>query len=412
MKTKPVVIIDSSVLIKNHKLSKGMGLWLKKLSSKNKIELHLPHIVKDEVLSSFELSYSKNTTQAFDTFYKLFKKNDISSDLENKLDEMNKQVEKVYTSKVQELKDFYMSDIFKIDDLHEKDAAKVLANYFKGGSCFSKLKNREDIPDAFIYETLSRFSKVKNVIFLCDDGKLGEVAKNDFNIEVYRSIEDFFESNELVKKIKIKIENEEVYEKESSTVTLLMTLDFYTSATEFGHISEMLTDKLFDESIGDDDSDEMTIVDVIEVPAEIKKWSVEYLGDGEGVVNFEVDVDVLVEHYVGIHELPSFKSKNDTSVESWNDHVFKIVEPATVKAFVESEFSIEYSELKKAANEDWRGIKLNRDLGSRLSHDYKIVEIEFVSFTARSDDNEDDELENDYSALCQACGKIVGSCNC
>jgi hypothetical protein len=170
----PVVVIDSSVLRKNPLLSNGAGVWLAKLAERNRIKLHLPIIVKNEVLTQFEKSYAENTTLAFEQFSKLVRKNDLDEGFVEILFSLEKKVDSVFKSKYENLLNFYSSTIFSIESIEKDDAVNVFNNYFQGKGSFSEPKCRKDIPDAFIYEVIRKLSLSGPVILLSEDNRLGK----------------------------------------------------------------------------------------------------------------------------------------------------------------------------------------------------------------------------------------------
>jgi hypothetical protein len=96
-------------------------------------------------------------------------------------------------------------------------------------------------------------------------------------------------------------------------------------------------------------------------------------------------------------------------VESVNEHIYEVTEPANIKVYMESKFKVDYELLKKAVKEGWSGKKLGRELGAEIEHELEIVTIDLISFPA-SDLREDLE-DDDFTKYCITCGEPVGSCD-
>jgi hypothetical protein len=407
----PVIILDSSVLKKNHLLSIGFGVWLVKLAEKKQIELHIPYVVKNEILTQFEKSYASNTTFAFDQFSKLIRKNDLDNAFLKKLDDIEKTVSSILKAKFEKLFNFYNSSIFKIDPIEEADAINAFQNYFQGKGAFSQVKNREDLPDAFIYEVVRRLSSDGPIIVLSDDSGLGNATARDFKAEVYKTFEDLFERNATLSDLKNKLEKESAFRKEAEIIKLAFDIDLYISAIESGSILDEVSEKLFHESLSEFD-EENYIISVTSVDLVTKEMPIEYLGDGEGRIDFELEVGIELQHFVHRGDMHDYEGLQSISIESVNDYVDEVTEPAVVKVSVESKFKVDSVLLAKAVKEEWTGKKLGRELGAKIKHDPEINDIEFVSFTARGKDHsEDGDDDEKYSSVCTTCGELVGTCD-
>ena len=72
--------------------------------------------------------------------------------------------------------------------------AHVLDDYFSGGGAYSKLKEREDIPDSIIHHTaLSLRDEIGPIICIVGDANLRKTLEKENDLDVYKSLDAFFE---------------------------------------------------------------------------------------------------------------------------------------------------------------------------------------------------------------------------
>jgi hypothetical protein len=73
-----------------------------------------------------------------------------------------------------------------------------MESYFRGGKPFSGKKNRNDIPDGFIYTVIEDIAKKEGFVHVVtDDGTLKKSANSLENSRVYSSIDNYIDENEL-----------------------------------------------------------------------------------------------------------------------------------------------------------------------------------------------------------------------
>ncbi len=84
-----------------------------------------------------------------------------------------------------------------VEDLDPNDTNEVFKLYFKGKPPFKDLKNRNDIPDAFIFRALSRVHQEDpRTIFVCGDGTLSDTAKS-IGCKTVSTINDLIQLEEI-----------------------------------------------------------------------------------------------------------------------------------------------------------------------------------------------------------------------
>lgn len=117
-----------------------------------------------------------------------------------------------------------------IHNIDPTDGENVMASYFSGSHPFSSIKNRSDIPDAFIWQCLSRLDiALDDFIFVSGDAHLrGKVSENLKNSRVFPSLKDLFKESEIHQLI-------EKWEKSSKRAYTEALIEMIESEVEIQH---------------------------------------------------------------------------------------------------------------------------------------------------------------------------------
>ncbi|ABX49689.1 hypothetical protein Sbal195_2521 [Shewanella baltica OS195] len=176
--------------------------------------------------------------------------------------------------------------------IHAEHGKIVMDSYFKGETPFSSIKNRTDIPDAFIYCSLNELLKSHDkVIFVSSDKKFTKAIQNE-NITCFESLSNLF--SEGPKQLDTRFFNSLSGDNKFFTLIRIYEDEIHRKLTqeiEFTDLEDVLGDEIIDLAVGEY-SDAST--DVIE----IKK-------------NFNE-----VKNISGLSFLVSFEAKLKRSVES------------------------------------------------------------------------------------------------
>lgn len=412
MTKKTHIIVDSTILRSNPFLETGEGPWLKKLSNDEHVIIHLSEIVMNEVITQLQESYKKTTTIALQEFSKKTKKNDLPTDFTNKLKDLEEDVNNIYNGKSQKLIDFYNSKTFMIELIIHEDTKNVFENYFSGSGNFRKIKDRSDIPDSFIFELVKRVCTKNQSIFISGDENLQKATECFPNLKVYGSIESMFENHAEMSRLKNLYKKNSTFQLEFQLLKDAIDIDFYLTALESDHLSEEIQDLIYGETAYQyidrkTPSEEYYIEDIDYVASPTHISDLSYLGGGEGSIQFETKSRVYVNHYVHIGDLHEYEGY---PYEFVNDHVYSVTIPALVTVTCESSFQLDYKVLQQATEEGWSGKELGRNLGSKIHHDFHIIDIELEHF-----DLEDRKVKNglvfdEHPLKCTVCNADLGTC--
>lgn len=100
-----------------------------------------------------------------------------------------------------------------------EDAKEVMRKYFAGELPYNSVKNRNDIPDAFIFLSLLKIKNIKDdIIFISSDKNLIKHASAE-NIECFEGLSEFLKSDKIIR-IYETIDNSPKKDKLRSIITL------------------------------------------------------------------------------------------------------------------------------------------------------------------------------------------------
>ena len=194
------IIIDSTEFKKDRGLNKSDISLIKDMGAEKLLTLHIPYFVYKECSSSSidilktELNSISSNLKSFDR--KGMGETDFSEAkrIEKSISKLLKNVE----NSNQELWDkFVLESGSIIYDFEEKDSIQVFDAYFNGGKPFKSLKNRNDIPDAFIYQTIKKLSEKNNIHLVSGDSNLTEKCAELKNVKISTTFKDLYNNAEF-----------------------------------------------------------------------------------------------------------------------------------------------------------------------------------------------------------------------
>lgn len=206
MSKKIKVIFDSSALESNkwRELSHDYK-YLVRLSMFNPIQLCASEIAINEYASKLQAQVVENlelfkksikilsnapALQSIPSINRIFTKT-IRANAFNDLNVNNEELS-ILANTTFELNRKHIITLYKLTELsiHPDDAKHVMNNYFNGGGNFTLVKNRNDIPDGFIYQnTLNQLNrKDEDVYFISKDNALSKALKKINHITVLTGV--------------------------------------------------------------------------------------------------------------------------------------------------------------------------------------------------------------------------------
>jgi len=222
-------------------------------------------------------------------------------------------------------KDSVMAEVLSLD---AEESRNALAAYFEGSAPLTTPKNREDIPDSFIYQQIVRLSRrSEQIAAISNDDKMYSALSQIENLTTFRTLPEFLGSDFASDLISTLEERE-----------LLRDLTSFLQANVSSLDSEIQTnggDEICGVGLPFDDPQSNPSEHTISsyhVPSEIT-FSFDDLtsyGDGEFSLPFTFEDDVLVTFFIDKHEYWAMEDAEVISVSPWNDYVFEAEESTRV----------------------------------------------------------------------------------
>lgn len=230
-----VLILDTSILVKHISLNSPEFDSIAELSRINAIKLKIPEIVDKEFLSHKNAELITHFDTVLASLKQLQKKSHLHSI------QIGLEIEKFQELKISALTEIenewmkYKSEKkISIIPFSINATNKVFRDYFKGNPPFKNIKNRNDIPDAFILHSILSLTNHNNLHFVCADRTLSSSVANN-NIKTYDCVADFLLLPEIKPKLKeledlSSVENELNIIKENNVLMKQYVLDYIKNA--------------------------------------------------------------------------------------------------------------------------------------------------------------------------------------
>jgi hypothetical protein len=350
------IIIDSTHLKRDVNLNKEDMLYLKALSQNGFVKIHFPWIIYKECTTAttdnLKTELTTTITKLKGLTRKGFPENEgkvfegISDALSAEVHKIEKLVNVVWGKYIKEAGAILHP--FKAE--HSK---LVFDNYFSAGKPFKTLKSRNDIPDAFIYETVNEIATENEIHFISEDGNLIENLNGEKNITVHKDFKSLYDSASFKP---IKEEYELIVKSESLKTELLSRKEeIIKSATKF--ITHIEPFEVTDLNVPSDNGD--ATINALDDPIiEIHEHEIKFI-DNEFYVPISIVADASLDYFIYKPDYWTLREDRKVHVEDWNKHYFwaedlvKINLKQTLTITAESidpdsDFEIEFGELEDA----------------------------------------------------------------
>lgn len=216
MKKHIHLVIDTNILLANPPNRENYKA-LQRLIKKNVVICYLHYIVKEEYRTQLESKYLESLNNIKKNLKMLTKYNNNKiKDMLHNIDTLKHNIDKQVNDYMKENIDNKLQA--KYLDIQLNDAHMVFERYFAGFSPFKKQKDRENIPDAFIFVSLLKMvNENKNVVFITRDKDFIKSIKqqnqnNKGKIETFESIDEFLRTKEIEEILVTKNSREKIKE--------------------------------------------------------------------------------------------------------------------------------------------------------------------------------------------------------
>lgn len=327
------VALDTNILHKAQNFSSTEIRKLISLVQSQVIRLYIPEVVLREFKSKKEAEYKKLVSEQEKSLSALSK---ISTSLNDSsvLSKMNSDFSSIKNSLLKSFEK-QIADFIKITNLQivkntPDDLNKMWDLYFAGELPFKNIKNRQDIPDCFIYIAIKTIPAPHTI---CNDNALKAALEKD-GLPTYESIDEFIVKNEKLLK---QLATYKKLQKESRKI-----INFLLN--EVGVIKKLMVKQLekrleyqtfTDEKIESDDN-EATIEgspSISENDIEIDEKSIDHDGHGFFSFDFKCEFQNPVDYYIfkADYYCKGAEEFEGVSIEDWNEDYFLAEEDMTIK---------------------------------------------------------------------------------
>lgn len=197
------LVIDSSIYRKDMSREKPGFSLLKRLARQELVRLHIPEVVKREVVSQIEdFHYTRlgKVTSALDKAPRFLLDEKETGLLDSAQDGVSELADKIpdrATDEFQNWVEEVRANVHSVSSVHGK---RVIQSYFSGAPPFAEAKSRKDFPDAFIFESLVDLcSGHEKIHFVVADTGLRNAADGLERVTVHDSIKHFVDTSGLKK---------------------------------------------------------------------------------------------------------------------------------------------------------------------------------------------------------------------
>lgn len=363
------LVIDSTALRNDPARKKAGFRAVKGLVKAEKLKLHIPYVVKQEFLTQQIEEYHAGLSQIATNISKFRKKN-LPDNAKNFLHETNQSL----INLDQQLAKFARSDfeewlIELAAQMHPIDAShgvKVIDAYFKGHPPFREKKRRDDIPDAFIWQTvLDIAQQYGEVIVVSSDKGIKDASDSAEKVTAFSSIDEFISSDvcqPLLREEQAKLTFQRF-------LSLVPEINQKIEATIRAQVVDALHGKTVKSEQIPDDNNEGTIFGIGRAEdIEIQTTEVGYYGEGLFVVPVEFSIDCLISYAIfkmDFWTLSEEKAKY-ISISELNDHYYDAEEDYSLS--VEASISLDFETVVFESNDstDEELAKLGEDVDIAL----------------------------------------------
>jgi hypothetical protein len=302
------------------------------------VQLHLPVWVKQEFVSQ-QVSDLNQRLESISTDSKaILRRSDdeglaaFAKSTQKKAHEHMQEVASLATAEFEA----WLSSTKSIEhEVAPTHGQRVTDAYFAGTPPFTKAKERQDLPDNFIWQTIvdqaKRYGKLH---VIANDGALYKAAENSTNMLAYKSLENFIQTPECQRALR-SLSDQAVAGNVDRASKLLRATSAKLTDMVVSNLPGVLDGKDVHSRRIPDDNNEGMIIAVGE-PEDITFDfdEVEYYGAGEVGLPFEASVECTLNYAIFIADYYTLSDDEQTriSISERNEHYFDAEEEYVVEA--------------------------------------------------------------------------------
>jgi hypothetical protein len=362
------ILVDSNILRQYPDFNNASLKTLHRLGNQGILKLHIPYIVKQEFLTKRKLEITFPFLETNKNLQTILRRDLTEEDkiiitkFSERLIEMKSKLEKELEIKFDRWVSAQKGEIQSIKTNHGQE---VMDAYFKGEVPFKKIKNRNDIPDAFIWQNILDLSKDHSTLcIISNDTKIyDECIKK--NLIPFKTLEEFIESALLAKEITPDILFEHFFEDIKQK--LPENKDYLVDQLNRDLVSKLAWKEAKSSKIPDDNNEALISL-VGEARDVFFKFEIaKYYGDGLILIPFYLDVDCLLSYHIFKVDYYTMDEKRALQIsvsEYDNKHYFSAEEEyeLTVYGFLSIDLSSETIEKVEEKMKNFKELLTNSSI--------------------------------------------------
>ena len=321
------VVLDTNIYRHNPARDNADFHALARLAKKNILKLYIPYVVEREFqtqqreLCERELNKAKS---ALETLLRKELSDNIKAKIEAIKDEVNTESAAILEDTEQQIIHWATAINAVRIPLCLEQTKGAMEAYFQGKPPLKEPKKREDIPDSFIVQAITKIAQgnYSQVYVVANDRKVQEAFNNDDDIDTYASLSEFIKSDTIQNKLK----DADIHESIDDIIDAVKRYDDHFREIS-SYIESNIGEKARKKTIEEDlyGGYELTIYSYEDAEClNVKFDNLSYYGDGQFGMPFTLNMEVYVEYY--IQKSDYYASEVILSVSDINDHVFEVDE--------------------------------------------------------------------------------------
>lgn len=373
------ILIDTNILDKDPQRKSAAFQVVSRVGNAGELAIHIPQVVKLEFLSHRENEYLKPLEKAKLGIEKISKKplsDSLKGSLEQQETDINNSISDVKNWLHKEFEYWCAhsgAEVYQIENHH---SSNVFDSYFSGSPPFKSVKNKNDLPDAFIFESIKDVAnEVNELNVIVADKKMRETCNMLDNVTTFESLDNFVKTDDFSKLVKDTV----VDQNFDILIDELEKQSFQIEDRAANKIFDALTGYTFSDPIIPDDNNEATI-SMLDVPEDAGLIWGEAVYYGSGIVDipFKFEMTTLVYYHIFKSDwyiIDEERAKSINVSEYGNRHYFEAEEEfdVLVKGSIALSLNLSKAETDAKFLEELTNLISNMEIETSEIEDVSII---------------------------------------
>lgn len=326
------IVIDTSCI---SKFTCGNASYkaMKRLVEAEEITVHFPYVVKREFETQKEIEAQKLYNESLKPLKALSNKFHELNNVKDIIGNLESAKCSILNSVNADNEEFFDGLNSNIKDISSEQALKAMEAYFEGNPPLTNKKDRQDIPDSFICQSIQSIKSDGNIdslIVIANDDKIKNTFIGQEGYIVYSSLKEFLSSEEM-QSILANIDTLESLR--NNPLGLISRLESNNSVMA-DYLSRNIGEVVYGKSIKGtsipSDDNEATINSYDEGKnIELNYSNIIHYGNNQIGVSFELDLWVVGDFF--IYKSDYYANEYDFYIDDWNDHYYSAEEEFQIK---------------------------------------------------------------------------------